>query len=801
MNINRLFHRQLHKFGGSSLKNKECYRRVKKIILNYSNPGDIIVVSASGKTTDLLLNWVNNNQKKNIQEEIKIYHIKIINDLLEKNNSEIICLKFLKELKFISILLKNKINNQIYSKIIGYGEIWSARLMNAFLNQNNISSLWINSRKFLYASNGSQPEIDQKKSSKLLKKFIQNHNKRLIITGFICSNKEGNPHLLGRNGSDYSATQIGVLAKVSKITIWSDVSGVYTADPKKIKNTYLLSFLRLNEANELARLGSSVLHTRTLQPILKENINLELRSSYYPKQGCTIIQKNLSSKNLIITSHNNIIITYFKLKIISNFFKIYNKIIILLKINNHFPLIIDKYPEKGLLKFYYIQENHKYILNIIKMFESFGEINYKTGFGLIALVGSEVCQNILHMNIFQKYTQKLKVETIYKSKKNISIIAIVPINIVDSLEKNLHNAIFYVKKKIGLLLFGIGNIGSFWLKLFSRKKLELLFQTGYEVVLVGIVNSSHYFLDFNGIDPCLGINIFKEKSTPKNKKFLLRWIIKKNPYKNLIILDITDSKSLSKKYRLFAKLNFHVITANKISIGDSNTKNFYKIKNEFIKNKKYYLYNATVGAGLPINYIIKDLKKSGDSIFCIQGIFSGTLSWLFLQYDGTVPFSKLVYQAWKNGLTEPDPRVDLSGKDVVRKLVILIREAGYQIEPQDIKVESLTYQKSQSLPLDTYFKNENPLDIYIQKKYELAKKKGLALRYIAFFTVNKKAYIKLKPVSFDSPFYNLLPSDNIFYIKTLWYKNNPLIIRGPGAGKEVTSGAIQSDINHLLSLI
>ncbi|KUQ06838.1 hypothetical protein AWI07_15615 [Enterobacter roggenkampii] len=264
--------------------------------------------------------------------------------------------------------------------------------------------------------------------------------------------------------------------------------------------------------------------------------------------------------------------------------------------------------------------------------------------------------------------------------------------------------------------------------------------------------------------------------------------------------DLLAGEQLADQYLDFASHGFHVISANKLA-GASSTDKYRQIHDAFEKTGRHWLYNATVGAGLPVNHTVRDLIESGDSILALSGIFSGTLSWLFLQFDGTVPFTDLVDQAWQQGLTEPDPRVDLSGKDVMRKLVILAREAGYDIEPDSVRVESLVPAGCEEGSVDHFFENGEELNEQMVQRLEAANEMGLVLRYVARFEANGKARVGVEAVRPEHPLAALLPCDNVFAIESRWYRDNPLVIRGPGAGRDVTAGAIQSDINRLAKLL
>ena len=284
-----------------------------------------------------------------------------------------------------------------------------------------------------------------------------------------------------------------------------------------------------------------------------------------------------------------------------------------------------------------------------------------------------------------------------------------------------------------------------------------------------------------------------------DEETLFLWM-RAHPYDDLVVLDVTASAALAQQYRDFASYGFHVVSANKLA-GAAASQEYRQIRDAFEKTGRHWLYNATVGAGLPVNYTVRDLRDSGDTILSIIGIFSGTLSWLFLQFDGTLPFIALLDQAWQQGLTEPDPRVDLSGQEVMRKLVILEREAGYDIESSQVRVESLVPAGGEQGSIEHFFENSEALDEQMVQRLEAANEMGLVLRYVARFDANGKARVGVEAVRPDHPLAALLPCDNVFAIESRWYRDNPLVIRGPGAGRDVTAGAIQSDLNHLSRLL
>ncbi|WP_338559270.1 bifunctional aspartate kinase/homoserine dehydrogenase II [Erwinia sp. E_sp_B04_7] len=799
--------RQLHKFGGSSLADAKCYQRVAGIMAEYSHPGDVMVVSAAGSTTNQLISWLKLSQSDRlsahqVQQALRRYQSELIASLLPPEKADDLISAFIHDLEKLAALLDGKITDAVYAEVVGHGEIWSARLMAAVLTLRDIKACWLDARDFLRAERAAQPEVDEGKSWPLLQQLIAQHpNQRLVVTGFISRNDAGETVLLGRNGSDYSATQIGALAGVSRVTIWSDVAGVYSADPRKVKDACLLPLLRLDEASELARLAAPVLHTRTLQPVSGSDIDLQLRCSYQPEQGSTRIERVLASGTgaRIVTSHDDVCLIEFQVPPQHDFASLHKEIDHLLKRAQLRPLATGVHPDRNLLQLCYTSEVVSSALDLLQDAAIPGRLQLREGMALVAMVGAGVCRNPLHSHRFWQQLKDQPVEFIWQSEEGISLVAILRVGPTESLIQGLHHSLFRAEKRIGLMLFGKGNIGSRWLELFGREQETISARTGFEFLLAGVVDSRRSLLSYDGLDASRALAFFEEEAVAQDEESLFLWM-RAHPFDDLVVLDVTASETLADQYLDFASHGFHVVSANKVA-GASSSDRYRQIRDAFAKTGRHWLYNATVGAGLPVNHTVRDLRESGDSILSISGIFSGTLSWLFLQYDGTVPFTELVDQAWQQGLTEPDPRVDLSGQDVMRKLVILAREAGYDIEPGQVRVESLVPKCCEGESVDHFFENGDVLNDQMQQRFEAAQEMGLVLRYVARFDANGRARVGVEAVRGEHPLASLLPCDNVFAIESRWYRDNPLVIRGPGAGRDVTAGAIQSDLNRLAQLL
>ncbi|MEH0689851.1 bifunctional aspartate kinase/homoserine dehydrogenase II [Vibrio cholerae] len=800
--------RQLHKFGGSSLADPECYRRVVTILKEYSGSDDLIVVSAAGKTTNHLIEFTEALYKDGrlaheALQSVRQFQTGLIEALIDSDDEQAHMLATLKD-EFTTLgELNAPLSEAERAGVLGHGEMWSSRLLAALLNQAGLPAIAQDSRTFLRAETGTQPEVDRGQSYPLLKEILAQHSqRRLVFTGFMAQNQAGQTVLLGRNGSDYSATVIGALAEVSRVTIWSDVAGVYSADPRLVSDACLLPLLRLDEASELARLAAPVLHSRTLQPVAQSTMDLHLRCSYDPESGSSRIERVLASGRgaKIISSLNDVLLIQLNFASGHDFNRMEKEVLSSLKRAQLEPLTYEVQADKHSLRLAYTSEIAGGALGFLQDSAIAAEIKLKEGYALVAAVGAGVTNNANHCYGFYQKLKSSPVEFISESRSGLSLVAVLRRTETEPLVKAIHNQLFQAQKRVGIALCGKGNIGSSWLTLFAEQKAELEKRRGMSFELVAVIDSQTYWFNDQGIDPSAVSEHFDEESIPYQQGEWIQRLGAIQGYDDVVVLDVTASKELAERYLDIAEQGMHLISANKVA-GSASSAYYHQVQDAFAKINRHWLYNATVGAGLPINHTVRDLRESGDVIYAVSGIFSGTLSWLFQQYDGSVPFAELVDLAWQQGLTEPDPRQDLDGSDVMRKLVILAREAGLEIEPESVKVESLVPDELAELSLDDFLDNSQQLSEQLAERLEKAQREDKVLRYVARLEKNGKARVGVEALSKEHALANLLPCDNIFAIESKWYKDNPLVIRGPGAGREVTSGAIQSDLNLLSSFL
>lgn len=793
--------RHVHKFGGSSLANADCFRRVSQIISQYAYPGDLIVVSASGKTTNRLIDVLElatdtDPAAVDVLESLLTYQHGLIGELLDGELAQNLFGQLQRDRMTISRYLEEQLQNWIYNEILSFGERWSARLLSALLIQQGMASSWLDSRDFLRAPKGPQPQIDFDQSQPLLHAILDTKpvDDRIVVTGFIARDDENHTITLGRNGSDYSATELAALADAVTTTIWSDVAGIYSADPRKVRGAMLLEKLSLAEAGELSRIGASVLHARSLEPLTRSRQKLTLRSSYAPDDGMTqIIRQPVKGPGArIVSALEDVYLIDVDFDGVDTCCRALLQMLTKVQLK---PLTWQQRQDRKTLRLAYTKELFPLALQYVENWASeyAFQVQGQGGYTLIALVGRGVSEHTEHSGQFFRLLSHQPTAFIQQGPSHLSLTAILPKVAPDPLIKELHQTLFTTRRKVGIFVFGKGNIGSRWLALFTQKRAALEQRFHQQVVVAGIIGRSGAMIDFNGINVEQALSHFEPEPLIW-QSFLEK--LRYHPFDEVVAIDITASETISRYYPELARLGMHLISANKFA-GSADSEFYQRVRQQFYEHGGQWLYNATVGAGLPIQYGIQMLRASGDTIRDISGIFSGTLSWLFQQFDGSRPFSSLLHEAWQQGLTEPDPREDLSGQDVRRKLLILVREAGYSLEADQIELQSLVPHELSELSVESFMAELDLLDQTMNKALQQAHDQGLVIRYVAQFDHQGQAKVGLQMLDPHHPFANLRPCDNVFAIQSDWYQDNPLVIQGPGAGRDVTAGAIQSDFVNL----
>ena len=780
----------LHKFGGSSLADADGYRRVAHILLTQGYANDMVVVSAAGKSTNKLYQLIEFHHSRRLWQqalqELMEYQQQLAENLLDNAKARDFREKLSTDsMELASLLSQEHLAEYDKNQLVAFGEIWSSRLLAAFLVQSDVNAKAIDSRKILLAENDVVAKVDAQTSKTCLQEVIAaNPETRLIFTGFICGDGQGNTLLLGRNGSDYSASLLASFADVNQITIWTDVEGVFNADPNKITDAKLLTSLSLSEADRLAKLGSPVLHSRTLQPLFDSNASLAVRSSFASHTQYTLIEPNSAAAcEPVITSLSQVELLQLTSEVDDN--------VILAELEKHGvnPLAWWAHSNQ-VVELATTTENKAKLMNILAPFcVADTQISSTSRFGLVGLVSQDAAK---HRHGYSRLLNRHS-KPIYQDSN--SLVALVPKADVDVLSFKVHKRCTAAKKRIGVIVFGLGNIGQAWIQLFKShvSRLEQSLQIQLEVA--GLISTDQALVSNTALDLAAWSENLERAGQPWRYQDLLQQFDSLT-YDELIVLDITASASLTLKYAEFLQRGIHLVSANKLA--GSGPLAFYKELNHHLQSRRlFWRYNASCGAGLPIQTTLSELYHGGDSIHKVGGIFSGTLCWLFEHYDASEAFSSLVLKAKEQGITEPDPRDDLSGRDMQRKLLILARELGLNLELDDIELESLVPPHLVHVSKQEFLERIDEIDTSIQSQWLEAKENGKALRYTAKFehqAFNVKAKVGLEWVDASHPYANLTAGDNIFVIESEFYKDTPLIIRGPGAGRAVTAAAIQTDL-------
>ncbi|WP_343183232.1 bifunctional aspartate kinase/homoserine dehydrogenase I [Buchnera aphidicola (Neophyllaphis podocarpi)] len=812
------------KFGGTSLANSKKFLDVANIIVNKTKKEQIaVVLSAPAKTTNnfelLIKKSINNEEYKEIIEDNKKIFLKIIKEIKDKNKDfEIektenkINSEFIKIKKMITgIKLLNTCPDKIYAKIISKGEIISIYIMYRLLQSQGESITIINPIKYISTNkNYLDASVNIYKSIKNFNKIKIFKKNIILMAGFIAGYKSKELVVLGRNGSDYSASILAVCLKANHCEIWTDVNGIYTSDPNKVKNTKLLKTISYKEALELSYFGAKVLHPKTILPILDYNIPCTIKNTNNPNFKGTLICKNKNTKNNIkgITSINNVVIFNIvginncmqsKTKISKRVFdKLYKE-----KIN---IIIITQSSSEHSISFCIREKEKKKTFKILsKEFKTeikqklIHEIEVIKNLSIISIIGNKIN---LNKNIFIKCfyildKMKANIIALSQSLSNNSISLIINEKDNKIILERIHKEIFYNKRTSEIFLIGIGGVGKALLNQI-KKQNKYLKQSNIKFKICGIANSKKIIIDLDGIDIKKWSQIFKQSNNIFDIKKLIEKIKKYDLY-NPIIVDCTSSNKIAYKYLDLIKQKCNIVTSNK----QANTleMEYYKnIRIETKKSKCKFLYDTNVGAGLPIIENLQNLLNSGDQLIKFRGILSGSLSYIFGKLDEGVKLSEATKEAKILGYTEPNPKDDLSGIDVARKLLILAREAGYNIEIKDIKIEPLIPKELKKISNTKIFmKKLKELDEFFSIKIKKAQKKGKVLRFIGIINKNGSCHVKIDAVNNNDPLYKIKNGENALAFYTKYYQPIPLVIRGYGAGNEVTAAGVFTDILRTLS--
>ena len=802
------------KFGGSSVSNSKNIERVLNIIKSKNNPC-VVVVSAVGGVTNLL------NESSVLAEKGKKSYLNKV-DLVEKKHLIIIkkllsgsikesaindMKKLVSKLKKIleGVFMIGERSIQTKDSILNFGELLSYQLLHSVAIQKNIDAKKKNTEELIVTYSEKKNLIFDYEKTKFLVKsyFKKNKFKFLIVPGFVSKNSKNKPSNLGRGGSDLTASLLANILNADKLEIWTDVSGMYTANPNLVKNAKVIPEISYNEAMELSHFGAKVIYPPTIQPSTKKNIPITIKNTFFPNEKGTIISKKKTKESVVrgishiedislltLEGSGMIGVPGYSQKLLSVLSQNNINVIMITQASSEHSICIGI--NSSDVEFAKNKINERFLLEIKS--NLINKVKIEKNKSIIALVGDKMKnrQGISGKMFLTLGNNNINVKAISQGASERNITAVIEKKDVKKALNILHEAFFEEQiKKIHLFIIGIGNVGGKFIEQISNQKKYLIEKFRLNINIIGISNSKKMFFSSDGIlYENLNSSLKKGEKTDLNEFFDR---VKKLNLRNSVFIDNTANNYVASTYTKYLKNNIGVVTCNKIACSD-NYENYIKLKNLSKKYNTPFLFETNVGAGLPIIDTLNHLIASGDKIKKIQAILSGSLNFIFNNYNTTRSFRDVVYDAMKKGYTEPDPKIDLSGVDVSRKILILARECGHKVELEDVvNYKFLPDDCLNSINNDDLFKNLLKNEKHFKDLYNKANDKNCKLKYVANYE-NGLASVGLNEIEKYHDFYNIEGSDNIILFYTDRYNERPLIVKGAGAGAEVTASGIFADL-------
>ncbi|MBX2826661.1 MAG: bifunctional aspartate kinase/homoserine dehydrogenase I [Flavobacteriaceae bacterium] len=805
------------KFGGTSVANSENIQKVISILEAKSKDKNlIVVVSALGGVTDTLLKAgekanAKEDDYREVLKQIKDRHLRTANELGLNYDAQERLQELLNELQTIvqGIYLINEFSDKTRDKVLSFGEVLSSFMIAEALKVKVPSSQLKDSRELIVTdSQYTQARVQKDTTERNIQTFFENSNAKVtIMPGFVSRNEWGDATTLGRGGSDYTAAILAAALEASVLEIWTDVSGMFTANPKWVKQAFPIKTLSYPEAMELSHFGAKVLYPPTIRPVLEQNIPIIIKNTFEPEAEGTFIHKDVQTENgpvkgishladiaLLTLEGNGMVgipgISRRLFEALSS--EKVNVIMITQASSEHSICLAIKSEDVAMAK-EAIDSEFAYEISL----GTIDPVISEEGHAIISVIGDGLknYQGVSGKMFSSLGENNVNIRAIAQGASERNISAVIAQRDVKKALNTLHYRFFERQvKTLNLFIVGVGNVGHRLLAQIKQQQEYLYDHLFLNLKVTGLSNSRKMIFDERGIDLADWKSMLDEGEAKSEAAWQAK--IRELNLRNSVFVDITANADVAASYDFYLKESIAIVACNKIACSSEFTK-YRELKELSRKYNAPFLFETNVGAGLPVINTLKNLINSGDKVTSIQAVLSGSLNFVFNNFSSENTFYDIVKQAQEEGYTEPDPRIDLSGVDVARKILILARESGHKIDLEDIENSSFLPKASMDAnSVDDFYETLKAEAAHFDALFEKANEQGKRLKYVAQYN-HGKASVGLQEVDPDSPFYNLDGKDNIVLFYTERYADQPLIIKGAGAGADVTASGLFGDIISL----
>ena len=807
---------QVLKFGGSSVASAENINKVVNIVKQkQAATKTAVVVSALGGITDLLLKSAQQaadglETYKTSLQEVEQRHLQTVKELIPvTQQSSVLSLvkKLCNEIEDIcnGIFLLGELSSRTKDKMVSYGELLSSQIIAAKFKSESIEVEWKDSRELIVTdSNFNAAAVDFTATNNHIKKYFESSTAQLfLLPGFIAADANGTTTTLGRGGSDYTAAIIAGAVNADTLEIWTDVSGMMTADPRIVQNFKHIPSISYQEAMELSHFGAKVIYPPTIQPVMNKNISVWVKNTFAPEDEGTVIQndaakngspvRGISSINKIsllsLEGSGMVGIPGFSKRLFEALASYKINVILITQSSSEHSICVAVDAANAAVAKHAVDTAFSYEIETKKV----EPLIVENDLAVIAVVGDNMKS---HTGIAGKMFAALgrngvNIRAIAQGSSERNISAVIAVGDVNKAVNVLHEAFFETTyKQVHLFIAGAGNVGGKLLAQLHQQADFLKQQLRLNVKVVGLANSKKALLNDEGIDLANWKNLL-DAAPANNLDAYISTIIEKN-LRNSIFVDVTANDVVAACYNKLLQKSIAVVACNKVACS-SEYSYYQQLKNSAREYNAKFLFETNVGAGLPVIGTLKDLISSGDKINKMQAVLSGTLNFVFNNYDGKKSFASVVKQAQEEGYTEPDPRLDLSGKDVMRKIMILARESGERIEMDEIANKSFMPESCMTGTVADFYAAMEKEEAHFKAIYDKAAAAGCKLKFVASYE-NGKAAVGLQHINPEHDFYHLYGKDNIVLFYTNRYTEQPMVVKGAGAGAEVTASGVFADI-------